>query len=237
MDGIYTGVNGVTKTVTEPHTQIAGVVCQIAEGHTGVAGVTKLFWQAMKETRWIFDESGTFTVPKTGCYSVEMHGGGGGGGLGCGGCTAGVSSGGGGGGSGERVVLSLVKGETYQVTVGAAGAPRKRGGTSSFGSNSIEGGYPGENGTYTDKNTYAGAGGNKCGSLASSGEKGSATWGSGSLTAYGGSPGSGGCTVAEYSTRGTGGRGGKAMGGKSYEGEAGQPGIVIIDYLGSEVTT
>lgn len=237
MDGIYTGVNGVTKMVTEPHTQIDGVVRQIAEGYAGVAGATKMFWQLMKETRWIFDEGGTFTVPKTGYYAVELHGGGGGGGLGCGGCTEGVSSGGGGGGSGERVVLHLVKGETYQVVVGAGGEPGERGGTSSFGANSVGGGYPGGDGTYTNSNTYAGAGGNKCGSLASPGEKGSAFWGSGDLTAHGGSPGSGGCAIAEYSTRGTGGTGGKAMGGRSYEGDAGKPGVVIVDYLGTEATT
>lgn len=90
---------------------------------------------------------------------------------------------------------------------------------------------------YTNSNTYAGAGGNKCGSLASPGEKGSAFWGSGDLTAHGGSPGSGGCAIAEYSTRGTGGTGGKAMGGRSYEGDAGKPGVVIVDYLGTEATT
>jgi hypothetical protein len=119
-------------------------------------------------TVWLYTSNNSFTVPITGKYQVEMHGGGGGGG-GAGNKTTGsyvLASGYGGGGSGQLYTLQLTKGDSYAIVVGVggqAGIASKiytewedansyssstrtaataggTGGTTSFGSYSVKGG-------------------------------------------------------------------------------------------------
>lgn len=123
-------------------------------------------------TSWTYTSNDTFTVPKTGTYTIEMHGGGGGGG---GGALAyshdiddlgySIAGGGGGGGSGETYTTTLTAGTSYAITIGAGGTGGAKayitatgstgkasagsdGGTTSFGSlYSVSGGKGGTGGT------------------------------------------------------------------------------------------
>jgi hypothetical protein len=182
-------------------------------------------------TIWKFTSNGTFEVPATGTYQVELHGGGGGGG----GCirTSGYAYfyGGGGGGSGELYTLELVRNDEYAISIGAGGnrgtnlssaaGPEQgagngsKGGQSSFGSITVAGGKGGT-GSYCDYNGYyfGGTGGAASGSLATAGNNG-----------------------GQSSSSGTGGYGNKNNTAQTYgnggkQQSNGQPGAVIITYLG-----
>ena len=184
-------------------------------------------------TTYTYTSNTTFTVPKTGTYSIEMHGGGGGGG---GGAYAKSYSalkntsayGGDGGGSGEIYTATLTKGTSYALTIGtggsggsgnsdeaqmaaeATGSTGGSGGTTKFGSlYSIAGGTGGTGGyarAYNSSSYSNGSTGTAKGSLASGS--------------------SGGATTGTY---GNGGSGGASGGGY---GSSGQNGVIIIKYLG-----
>ena len=101
---------------------------------------------------WEFTTDGTFVVPVTGQYKIEMHGGGGGAGgsalaiysL----CTNAKARGGSGGGSGEIFTISLNENSMYDIVIGIAGTPGKWGynkgdtrpTTSASGNNGTDGG-------------------------------------------------------------------------------------------------
>ena len=91
-------------------------------------------------TTYLYEEDGTFEVPATGNYQVELHGGGG---------YPYVNSDGSiifsvatGGGSGEIFNLYLTSGEKYDITLGtgATNIWQSTGGSSSFGNYAIAGG-------------------------------------------------------------------------------------------------
>lgn len=89
-------------------------------------------------TEWTITSSGTWTVPKTGRYMLELYGGGGG-------TPRALSSTGYTGGSSCQHYdsVSLNAGDTIQVVVGAAGKSRSgvtSGGSTSFGSYTVLGG-------------------------------------------------------------------------------------------------
>lgn len=173
-------------------------------------------------TTYTFTSNGTFTVPKTGSYSIEMHGGGGGGGGAWNGIAVGASvnrAGGYGGGSGEIYTATLKKGTSYAITIGAGGSGGAKkttsggdgtdGGTTTFGSlYSIAGGYGGEGGSRKS----SGSDGQCVGSLAQNANEGYDTY-------YRGG-----------STTGTYGNGGSANSTSS--GKAGTNGAVFVKYLG-----
>lgn len=90
------------------------------------------------ETEWIITSSGTWTVPKTGRYMLELYGGGGG-------TPRALSSNGYTGGSSCQHYdsVSLNVGDTIQVVVGEAGKSSSgvtSGGSTSFGSYTVLGG-------------------------------------------------------------------------------------------------
>ena len=191
-------------------------------------------WEIILEVgqTWTYTSNGTFTVQKTGTYSIEMHGGGGGGGGGAYaksymGMKVSEAYGGSGGGSGQIYTATLTKGTSYALTIGtggsggsgaeevgqgsqtATGETGSTGGTTKFGSlYSIAGGTGGTGGyayAYNSGRSTNGSTGTSKGSLASG---------------Y-----SGGATTGSY---GNGGSGGSAGG----SGSSGTSGIVIIKYLG-----
>lgn len=99
-------------------------------------------------TEWVITSSGSWTVPKTGRYMLELYGGGGG--------TARYkgSSGYTGGASCQHYdSISLTSGENINIVIGSRGSGNNAGGATSFGSYSVSGG----GGTYGE-NAGAGAG-------------------------------------------------------------------------------
>ena len=89
-------------------------------------------------TEWVIDSSGTYTVPKTGRYMLELYGGGGG-------TPRALSSNGYTGGSSCQHYdsVSLNAGNTIQVVIGAAGKSSSgatSGGSTSLGSYTVLGG-------------------------------------------------------------------------------------------------
>src|SRR5438874_1005904 len=88
-----------------------------------------LIWLSSFSQSLSFTANGTWTAPAgLTSITVECWGGGGGGG---GGGTVNLAAGGGGGGGGyARSVVTVVPGNTYTVTVGAAGTAGAAAGTS-----------------------------------------------------------------------------------------------------------
>lgn len=118
---------------------------------------------------YTYTSDGTFTVPKTGTYTVQLHGGGGGGGGGV--LVNGrldYGDGGSGGSSGEIYTVTLQRNTQYQITIGSGGSAGSssdfndindaqgqtagsggKGGTTQFGTLlSIQGGEGGKGGCY-----------------------------------------------------------------------------------------
>ena len=171
-------------------------------------------------TTWAYTSNGTFEVPADGSYQIEMHGGGGGA------CVRttydsswnayyALASG---GGSGEMYTLALTKGEHYAITIGSGGASisggpsvdaAEAGGSTSFGSYTVNGGGGGDG--------RGSVGGAAHGSLATSG-----AFISGGGTVAGGY-GNKNNTAQTY------GNGGSVTASSP---QNGQPGAVIITYLG-----
>ena len=87
------------------------------------------------QTEWVITSSGSWAVPKTGRYMLELYGGGGG--------TFRYMSRSGytGGASCQHYdSISLTKGESINVAIGFGGVSDEAGGTTSFGSYSVSGG-------------------------------------------------------------------------------------------------
>ena len=186
---------------------------------------------------WLYEygDDGVFEVPKTGIYSVEIHGGGGGGAAGS---LDYIASG---GGSGELYEVTLTEGDQIDVTVGAGGTAGTtlirntstgnyylggNGGTSTFGDLSCAGGGGGRAGSSgTSQYTY---GGSKSGSLASEGSYYySAGHSQGDTYSLSGGEGN---TNNPSQTYGDGGR--AYMNYPNETPYAGEPGAVIITFLG-----
>lgn len=177
--------------------------------------------------KFIYTEDTTFIVPATGLYSIELHGGGGSGGIGhYDNVDYTATSGSAGGGSGEIYNnVSLTKNDSYQITIGQggiiysgsslpSGTNGVQGGTTSFGTYSVAGGYGGLG--VVDKTRQPG--GNASGSLATNGQNGD-YWGN--ITRGG----SGGSTIGDFGNGGAGVNAGMV-------GVNGKNGAVIITYLG-----
>lgn len=174
-------------------------------------------------TIWLFTEDGTFNVPQTGTYQVEMHGGGGGGSYLK---SSNAVVGGAGGGSGEIYTVELTKGQIINVTIGEgciggnyAKADTVFGGTTTFGSLSVEGGGNGSGST-----AEGGAGGSASGRIATDGEHlryVNIAGETGTLGGYGNA------NIPEQ-TYGNGGNGGYDRNSV----KDGQPGAVIVTFMG-----
>ena len=127
------------------------------------------------QTNWKIVDDGIFTVPKSGKYKIEMHGGGGRGGSSLKNPYTGKKYlGGDGGGSGEEYIMSLIKGSIYNITIGL-GATSSRSSTSTkFGNIIVEGGSNGSDASKSMKGEYSdGSTGRSVGSLASGSSGGS----------------------------------------------------------------
>ena len=170
-------------------------------------------------TTWVYTSNTTFTVPADGKYQVELHGGGGGG-AGVFDGNAGIWYCAGGGGSGHLLELTLTKDESYAITVGAggskgtaysAGAAGSSGGRTTFGNQAVNGGGGGAVDMYFGR-TPGGASGN----IATDGSTG---------TGYAaGGKGNKNNTAQTYGDGGA---------SNTDGGINGQPGTVIITYLGA----
>lgn len=162
-------------------------------------------------TTWLFEENGTFTVPVDGNYQIEIHGGGGGAAF-ASPCSAG------GGGSGESIELALTEGDAWDITIGAGGTRKQGNGTGGTGGTSYFGSFaqPGGAGGYVYAAYTTASGGNPSGSIASAGVGGSGT-------------GANGGQGNTNNTAQTYGDGGSVVNSTA---QNGQPGAVIITYLG-----
>ena len=183
---------------------------------------------------WEYIEDGTFTVPKSGKYKIEMHGGGGGGG---GGAKVWDSdrrryykaSGGDGGGSGESYIQVLNRGDNYNIKIGKGGTGGRSRDASDYNAGATAEGGTGTDGGSTkfgDLLSVAGGIGGKggyarstlTGGYANDGSDGSA---SGSLA----NKKSGGSSKDNYGDAGSG-------GSSSSSGRDGTSGAIFITYLG-----
>lgn len=100
------------------------------------------------QTEWVITSSGSWTVPKTGRYMLELYGGGGGT------SRSNSSSGYSGGASCQHYdSVSLVAGDNIDIVVGSGVKGKSNGGPTSFGPYSVSGG-----GGSSDKVAGAGAG-------------------------------------------------------------------------------
>lgn len=86
-------------------------------------------------TEWLITSSGSWTVPRTGRYMLELYGGGGGTDrqLNSSGYTGGASC-------QHYNSISLTKGENINIAIGSGGTDNNAGGATSFGSYSVSGG-------------------------------------------------------------------------------------------------
>lgn len=180
-------------------------------------------------TTWLYENNGTFEVPADGIYQVEMHGGGGGGGGGAYSEYTGWWYGCGGSGSGTLKKLTLTKDETYAIIIGTGGdggsigyqsrAGRgSNGGITKFGTYSIAGGY-GSQGGSASAPTHGDSVGQASGELATVGK----AYNTDNSAA--GGYGNKNNTAQTYGNGGAGGYG-------PNPGSAGQPGAVIITFMG-----
>ena len=221
---IYIGVGNKARHVKKLYVGINGIARRIKKAYIGVNGVARLIYKyELATTQWVFTSNGTFTVPETGTYTIELHGGGGGGGAGRESSKSwenDSADGGNGGGSGNKWTgVRLIAGNQYAIIIGSGGSGGRAytddhvrfadagssGGTTSFGSlYSIQGGYGGDAAYIDDKTYYDGQDGSSVGNLASGT--------------------SGGCSLSEYASRGNGGYGGSGYS----SGSSGTAGIAII---------
>lgn len=219
---IYIGIDNKARHVKKLYVGVNGIARRIKKAYIGVNGVARLIYKyELATTQWVFTSNGTFTVPETGIYTIELHGGGGGGGGGDY-TKRRVYSGGSGGGSGNRWTgVKLTAGNQYAITIGSGGdggdgsdwtdaavssSDGSQGGTTSFGNlYSITGGYGGDRAWTEDGSGGDGEDGSSNGNLASGT--------------------SGGCSLSGYTSRGDGGYGGS---GRNGDGSSGNSGIAII---------
>lgn len=118
-------INGTAHKIKQGKTRINGTIHNITFKDPVETG------SATPGETWDFTSKGAFTVPCTGYYDIEIHGGGGGGGYGTawssvseGGQygSGGGQSGSGGGGSGSLFEnIYLIYKHTYTIIIGAAG--------------------------------------------------------------------------------------------------------------------
>lgn len=219
--GVYVGIDGKARNVKSLYVGVDGKARKVTKGYIGVDGKARLFYAAEEiGKQWIFTSNGTFTVPVTGKYTIELHGGGGSSGKSWRGRKNARNyeyAGGGGGGSGERYEnVSLSSGQTYEIVVGErvteAGSS---GGMSKFGAlYSLAGGRGGSDAS----SSGGGNGGSRSGSLASNGQDGRG----GTDGPYTSSGGSGGSTVGSY------GHGGESTSSYDDNYGSGTNGAVII---------
>mgnify|MGYP001242786295 CR=1 FL=1 len=190
-----------------------------------------------------FNTSGSFVVP-AGCTSIKIESWGAGGGGGCGSAvvTATGSGGGGGGGAFNSTIFTVIPGQTYTITIGAAGVAgifNVSGGNGGNGANTIVNGAAGTltanggsgggagsavNGTTVNGTGGAGGAGNKNGGngLAGQGATSGAGGGGAGNNANGGTPtgGAGNPNVIPY----FGGNGGTGVTGNAAGAVGTQPG-------------
>ncbi len=190
-----------------------------------------------------FNTSGSFVVP-AGCTSIKIESWGAGGGGGCGSAvvTATGSGGGGGGGAFNSTIFTVIPGQTYTITIGAAGVAgifNVSGGNGGNGANTIVNGAAGTltanggsgggagsavNGTTVNGTGGAGGSGNKNGGngLAGQGATSGAGGGGAGNNASGGTPtgGAGNPNVIPY----IGGNGGTGVTGNAAGAVGTQPG-------------
>lgn len=217
------GVNGAVRDISDLKAGVNGAVHTVSELWIGVNGAVKKVWPLIEVGyQEILDTvgEGTWVCPASGDWQAELHGGGGGGGGG-----GSSYAGGGGGGSGELYTVYFAYGQQVNYSIGEGGAGGRRyssphpalrgsvGGTTMFGSYSINGGNGGVAG-----NSNNASGGTHSGSLSRDGGAGGHSHGSGGV----------GNSKNPAQLYGTGGAGGRY----SATGGAGEDGAIILTYLG-----
>ena len=204
---LYCGVDGAKREITKLPVGENGAKRYLSEKFAGVDGAMRKIFSASIPIGTVITitENLTWECPATGRWLLELHGGGGGGGT----AQWLWEDGGGGGGSGEELEITLNKRDAVSCTIGAGGhggAYASSGGDgepTSFGNYTVQGGKGGTK-------TSPGAG---SGNIASSGS--------------GSTPGEGNTRNPDQ-TFGDGGKGADT----SHRGVAGQPGAILLTYLG-----
>ena len=154
---MYCGVSGAKRKISKLFTGIGGAKKEITEMWAGENGAKKKIFSSGLPigTQWVFEENGTFVVPQTGKYEIELHGGGG--------SAFSVQfttsrrycSG---GGSGEIYTADLVVGTEYAIEVGKnswlGGGPTKFGELFTVKGGSQKNNMPQSSGSLATNGTY-----------------------------------------------------------------------------------
>lgn len=204
---LYCGVDGAKRKITKLPVGENGVKRYLSEKFAGIDGAMRKIFSASIPIGTVITitENLTWECPATGRWLLELHGGGGGGGT----AQWLWEEGGGGGGSGDQQEITLTKGDLIPCVIGPGGhgstynSPGGDGEPTSFGEYSLPGGKGGT------KNSPGSGSGN----IASGGS--GSTPGEGNIN----NPGQ---------TYGDGGVGADT----SHRGKEGQPGAIILTYLG-----
>lgn len=133
--GIYFGVNGVARKCKKMYFGVNGVARKVKKIYIGVNGVARLFYAGVQPGQVIFTSSQTWIVPD-GVYTIEVFLVGGGG-------ASGTNRQGSCGGYTKTQTMSVTPGQVVPVAIGAgcpSGTFNYKGGTTSFGILSVEGG-------------------------------------------------------------------------------------------------
>ena len=233
-------LSGTTITVTALKPGSATITVRVAESANYTAPSQKTCSVSVSITeigeKWTITSSRNFTVPATGQYEIELHGGGGGGGGGQGGYDY---EGGGGGGSGQLQTVSLTRGDVILVTIGAGGVGGRGGlhdGRYDVDARDGQDGEPSSFGSYVTVNggggggrgrrSYYGSGGEGAGNIGEAGEDASRDIGNGT-------GGSGGSETNSYGHGGWGGyeNGDSFNGPDVYDGRDGNGGGCVITFV------
>ncbi len=206
------GVNGAVRDISDLKVGVNGAVRAVSEAYVGVSGAVKKVWPNIPVGyQEILDTvgEGVWECPATGEWEVEGHGAGGHGSR----ALSGTTGGAGGGGSGEVETLSLIAGQIIEYTIAASNTSSSQGGSTVFQNLTFYGGYSPSNATSTGK---------AWGSIASDGSIG------GRFSTGAGGKGN---VNAPEQTYGNGGGGGSYT-RPTASGKPGEPGAIILTYLG-----
>ena len=206
------GINGAKRDITDVPSGINGAVRAASELWQGENGATQKVWPNIPVGyQEILDTvgEGVWECPATGEWEVEGHGAGGHGSR----VASGTTGGSGGGGSGEVETLSLIAGQIIEYTIASRNTSSSQGKSTVFQNLIFYGGYSAASPSSVGK---------AWGSIASAGHRG------GRFSVGAGGKGN---VNAPEQTYGNGG-GGASYSEPTASGEPGEPGALILTYLG-----
>ena len=202
------GINGAVRDISDLKVGVNGAVRAVSEAYIGVNGAVKKVWPIIPVGYQVILDTvgeGVWECPATGEWEVEGHGAGGHGSR----AASATIGGSGGGGSGAVETLSLIAGQIREYKIAPSNTSSSQGRSTVFQNLIFYGGYSA---------VIPVNGGKAWGSIASAGSSGgrfsTGAGGKGNVNAPGQTYGNGG------------------GGGSSDSGKPGEPGAIILTYLG-----